>query len=339
MKATLEYIDDVIDKAVEARKANIALSEAEKSEAKLKSRKLVAGFRVFDAQEEKRHLDLMVAKRMASIEAFLKDRKAIKEGLAKLGITPLAAVPTKAWTRICRDAGLYILNPDKQNHVRYSTDFIGRLTARQKANFEYLAKKDQKWFLDQLFPNGVSLPSTGGYYNNNATLILPDPPADVAEILVRASDLSLRVAAVAEAISFVETPTQILNNASVSSKDLWAQAQGYADYKDWVKRDPIIFTEAGSATAIIAQFGEFPIEKAVVDAAIASNDLLPEGISPQVATVQIAATTSSEYMQMQYNQLRMMQSAYFNQGVTVPIDNTMVAVPMTVQSNTWTGRF
>ncbi len=112
--------------------------------------------------------------------------------------------------------------------------------------------------------------------------MLPTPPADVVATLLKARTLALNVAAVPEAVRFVQSPTELYTSATVNPQDEWARRQGYADYADWVKRDPIVFHDHGTASAIIAQFGDFPIEKEVVDMVVAGNDLIPQ--SPTQAT-------------------------------------------------------
>lgn len=121
--------------------------------------------------------------------------------------------------------------------------------------------------LKQYFPGGVSPTDSRSAFE--ATLVLPVPPKDVAEKLLKARGLALKVAAVAKAIGFMETPSQIM--ASEHARQVEFRKT------KWVNRlhpDPFIYYEHGSAVAVIAQFGDFPIEKQVVDELVNSEHLL-----------------------------------------------------------------
>lgn len=346
MPTSFEYIDSVMDKAVEAQMANPRLSDKEKQEAATKSRKLIAGFRVQDEEAEKNHLDAMVAQRRKALTKFIDDRKIVREKLQARGITPLAVCPTEAWDQICIKAGLFILSPDTNNKVSFNHS---ALIARY--NVKTFAKEiERNWggFLRTIFPNQLAKASQGYY---NLTVQLPDPPADVAKTLVKAHGLKMRTAAVAEAISFVENPGQIWAAASANEKDLWARAQGYADYADWVKRDPIVFHDHGTATAIIAQFGEFPIEKEVVDAVVGLDDLVSDKLEVEVA-LQAAAMGYGQFVVQQSNFPTGLfggvgtlggayTSGYVQTGTAnaVTMPNSVVwAQPREINSTTWTGR-
>ncbi len=112
--------------------------------------------------------------------------------------------------------------------------------------------------------------------SRNGTLVglsLPEPPTDVAETLLKAhkANIRLKVALVPEAISFTETPYQILtrdHQARVKEKE--RQRELAREFKN----DPIAYYEVGSAVAIIAQFGDFPIEKEVVDRVVNSEHII-----------------------------------------------------------------
>lgn len=270
MKTNFAYIDDVLDRAIEAQHAAPSLPQKDQDEAAKKGRKLIGGFRVRDEAEERKALDGIIASRRAQIEKFRTDRKAIRDTLANLGVTPLAVCPTGAWYKICRETGLIVLSPDKQGRVGISPQFAKDFTGKSaEKNLDRYAETNWPDMLKRMFPDGLSLASS----THNATLVLPDPPADVAGVLCKAQSLKLTVAAVTDAIRFAEKPSELMK-ANAHPKDRWAQEQGYEDYADWLKRDPIIFTEHGSAAAIIAQFGDFPIEKEVVDAATSADDLI-----------------------------------------------------------------
>lgn len=294
MKTNLAYIDDVMDRAIETEHAAPALLAAERADATKKARKIIGGFRVHDGAAERKALDDMVAKRRAIIEKFRADRTAIRDKLAGLGVTPLAVCPVGAWHKICRDAGLFVLAPDKNGMVGISSKAFDDYNEKQ---IDKQVGQDWTAYLNRLFPDGRSPASS----SLRATLILPDPPADVAEVLCKVQALTLTVAAVGDAIKFAEKPSELAKKSKVNPKDLWAQEQGYEDYADWLKRDPIIFTEHETAAAVIAQFGDFPIEKAAVDAVVASDALLsvkPKAIEELPVTSGLADMAGLYYQQM-----------------------------------------
>jgi hypothetical protein len=345
MPTSFEYIEEVMDRAVETAKANTTLSDAQKAEANKKARRLIAGFRVHDEEEEKKVLDRMIAERRSVIEKFIKDREDIRKNLASIDIKPLAICPTQAWSDICFRAGLYVFSPDRQNKVGFNApDLIRKYGSLSDGKINALRKGDWKGFLDTAFPGRKEVRDAG---YRTATLILPDPPADVARTLTTAVKLKLKVAAVADAISFIETPAEIVRLAKVDDRDLWAQARGYEDFKDWVKRDPIVFYEHGTATAIIAQFGDFPIEKEVVDGVIASNSLISDNVEVETLKQTVSAQYTAAASQQAY-QMQMVAQLQWGNGTTalgyVPTTTTTSGLgsytvgTYTVNSADWTGR-
>lgn len=305
MKTNFAYIDDVMDRAITAEFDQPKIPEADRATANKQAKKLIGGFRVHDHDAERKSLDGMIAKRRAGIEKFRADRSAIRDRLAAVGVTPLAVCPTGAWFKICRDAGLFVLTPDNQNRIHVSRKaFEGYTGKSAEKNIDKYAETHWPEMISLMFPEGRSLGE-----GVKATLILPDPPADVAETLVKAQAFTLTVAAVADAIRLAEKPSDLMKAANTNPKDLWAQEQGYADYADWVKRDPIIFTEHESATAILAQFGEFPIEQKVVDAIVASDTLLADkpNLGRETVSTSPFADISDVYQRTIYEQMRSLE--------------------------------
>lgn len=88
---------------------------------------------------------------------------------------------------------------------------------------------------------------------------LPDPPRDVAETIRRlaASPLALRIAVVPEAVTFARPLSETL----IESK----RQHDAAMRELRLAFDPIIYIERGAAVALVAQYGEFPIEREVVE--------------------------------------------------------------------------
>lgn len=325
MKSNLAYIDDVMDRTIAAEAVTPTLHAVDKQVAADKGKKIIGGFRVRDAGAEQKAVDEIIAKRRSVIEAFMKDRVAVRDKLNGIGITPLAICPTGAWYKICQDTGLFILSADKDGRVGYSRK---RLESYSDKYVDKDANNDWPKFLKNMFPENCSVNGS----DVKATLMLPDPPEDVAEILCKAQALTLTVAAVSEAIRFLEKPSELIKNAKSNPKDQWAKAQGYEDYADWLKRDPIIFTEQGSATAIIAQFGDFPIEQKVVDAVVSAEGLL--ATKPKTA-VAIDSFIDPSDVYRRVIDAQMLGQQYDSNRIR---QEQMAAMAQIYSSRSWTGR-
>lgn len=94
---------------------------------------------------------------------------------------------------------------------------------------------------------------------------LPEAPGEVKDLLLKAAKagVELHVRAVPEAISFLEDPAEVLVRSRSGVYD--AVDVENARKAAALRADPIIETRLGSAVAIIAQYGDFPIEKALID--------------------------------------------------------------------------
>ena len=263
----LQTIDRSVSTALEVIHSKGLLSKAKQIEAHQKANRIIAGFEVFDEEQERRELDAMIASQRERIDAFNADRNSVRDKIGEANLIPLAVVPTTAWNALCRQAGLYRLTPDAHGLVNVNPGFFNDLpSADHKLNA--LARDDWPAMLERLFPNGASISQRSVL---TATVVLPLPPADVAQTLARAATTgyTLHVAAVPEAISFKETMAEL--RARETARRKAEEARRLA-----AQRDPIIYVEEGSAAAIIAQFGDFPIEQKVVDAVIASDDIIPQ---------------------------------------------------------------
>lgn len=296
----LAYIDERANSAVSKELESPTIGEKSRAEIKAKSLKHIAGFEIQDEEAEKKLLDEMIASQRKLLETFVSDRKKVRDSLQTLGVTPLAVLPTVAWTEICQQTKLFRFQPDKNGMVgvnRHNLNtglpaarpatLVDKVLERKPRNgtpeelAEAFAKDDWEGFLLLCFPNYSDSQSN----DLTTKLVLPTPPADVAAILLKAQSRALKVAAVPEAVRLGDSPGALAAKARYTARDNWARAQGYEDYADWVKRDPIVYTEQGTATAIIAQFGEFPIEKMVVDMVVDSDKLIPDvvhDLSPSV---------------------------------------------------------
>ncbi len=290
MHELMEYIDKRVETAVlERGKAEPYITPGARQEIKAASTRSVAGFRIADEEKEKELLDQQIAAQRAGLDRFILDRRVMRETLDKYGISPLTILPRQAWDNICAATHLFRLNPDKNGRVAITRGcwdggvagpFKKPLNKWDEAAFEWAQTQPEVWrsLLYKFWPNGISHGHGRGIYSANdqeVTILLPTPPDDVVEILLKAdkAKINMRVAAVAEAIGFREN-LAALRDMSVKH---------YADEDDRIKRlmeEPFIYSEHESATAILAQFGEFPIEKAVVDAIVSSKDFIPDHLSP-----------------------------------------------------------
>lgn len=134
-----------------------------------------------------------------------------------------------------------------------------------RLQIRHFSKKPWEEVLKGFLPNGVN---EGGF---RVHVVLPKPPAEVARELLKVKSLNLKVAAVAEAIAFSEAPGDILRREHDRKSPGY---RGYASYEEWLEKCPIIYYEHESAVAIIAQFGDFPIEQRVVDEVVNSEYLV-----------------------------------------------------------------
>lgn len=73
--------------------------------------------------------------------------------------------------------------------------------------------------------------------------------------------MALNVAAVPEAIRFDQSISSIFFSHVIEQ----------VRYEEALRRDPIVYVEQSPATAILAQFGDFPIERELVDRVVAAQ--------------------------------------------------------------------
>lgn len=274
MKSSLAYIDAATEGAVTTRSGKPSLSDADRKAARVQATKSVAGFDVFDEEAERKSLDAIIAKNREAVETFIAERKAIREKLAASGVTPLAVVPLASWKKLLRNAGLFMLAPDSAGRVHIATTAFDGLPAASAGRFtagedkaETLAKQNGSAWLKRCFPTQESKDGVGAV----ATLVLPVPPADVIDTLVKLSraGVAMKTAAVAEAIAFKESIPQLRRLEM-------ARREEEARRLEALRADPIVYTEHGGVAAVVAQFGDFPIEMEVVDAVVAADDFIPE---------------------------------------------------------------
>lgn len=275
----LAYMDNAVSDALDRRSAGMRPTDTDKVAARKAATKVVAGFDIHDDAEERRQLDALIEGRRMTIDAFKADRSAIKAILKAKNVEPLATVPSKVWRAIAKKAGLFILHPDAQSRVAYDGKAWDKLPdaarvgggragllglGRVNGGLDEWASRNWGAMLGLLFPDHESgQPDRNSHF---AEIVMPTPPADVALTLARVSSMQLHVVAEAEAIAFRQSMSQMRAHQRAEEE---RRATALA-------ADPIVYVEHGSASAIVAQFGDFPIEKALMDAVIASDDLIPD---------------------------------------------------------------
>lgn len=319
MKTNLAYIDDVMDRTITEEVINPTMHPGALAEVKAKAQKSIAGFHLHDEAAERKAMDENLAKRREVLEGFRTDREEIRGKLGAVGVTPLAVVPISAWVEICKRAGLFRLWTNERGRVvidrRAFADFVDPTKMWKMSGAEQLAKfakNDWPGLMAKFFPNGEMFidptkPDAHQYTNVAwATLVMPIPPDDVAAVLLKAQEFDLKVATVAEAIGFKETLEQLRCNEI-------AKREEEIRYREWLRNDPIVYTDHGSATAIIAQFGDFPIEKEVVDLVVKSDHLIVERPKP-LETSPIMYGAGQQAMSAQEMYLRQIGQIVGQQG-------------------------
>ncbi|MFZ1655091.1 MAG: hypothetical protein WBO92_01305 [Candidatus Moraniibacteriota bacterium] len=267
-------------------------------------------------------------------------RQILEQKLARVGVNPIATLPSRAWERLSRESGLIQMTPvgdtvavnlsgplrsasASQDEARkkaqgarfwravsvviflvvcclglvwyYHTpqflpivlviSYMGtigvgvatsELTSETERHQRDLVQRDhvEAWIkkheadgtlYNELFPGGVE-PTHEGANSKSIVKIricLPQPPADVQETIIRAqrSGLVLHTAAVPEAIAFAE---------NLVDKVFAIHTEQEAERIANSRLDPIVYVEEGKAVAILAQFGDFPIEQELVNKVIGS---------------------------------------------------------------------
>ena len=131
----------------------------------------------------------------------------------------------------------------------------------------FVAKHERAGTLvKELWPN-FREPAEG----SDVRVAFPDPPAEVAQRLVAAArtGLPMRLAVVGEAIAFKESVADVLIG---ERRAHWEMEE--SRYQALKLLDPIVYIVEGTAVAIIDQYGDFPIEKEVIERVINSEHLV-----------------------------------------------------------------
>lgn len=285
---------------------------------------LVSGFRVENPGALEAERKRRLSERCRKQQAYEKDRDALRQRLVRAEVSPLAVVPAAAFARLCDEAKLLRLAPDRSGTIGIRADrLIGQLRDQARkiaiacwgpamlvlplgiffatwfgttdiaaalaigifvgvmadvvlfgfifsaalagrpyeesvaAIFRRLARGVDRWPAAR-FLSRVEIVSNFGA---RMPLRFPDPPAEVAEIVRRVArmpDFSIGVALEPSALAFAAPPSEFL-------RDHLDHAEIDLRSAFHVKFDPILFVEQGSAVAIVAQYGDFPFEREVVD--------------------------------------------------------------------------
>ena len=301
MRTNFDYIDDVVNDVCERE---LRAPTVQRDGLRAQATKSIAGFHIYDEAEEIRLVEEAMEKQRTEVTRFQGHRNEVAERCAAVGVKPLAVVPVQAWRQICHDTGLYRLSPDSHGRVGYSQGAFADFNDKHKEKqAEWLAANDHSAYIKRLFPKLESI--EGERYNNcRATLVMPIPPADVAAILLKVQSLKLKVATVSEAIAFKETASQLARNI-IAGQEAEARARELA------RQDPIVYHEHELATAILCQFGDFPIERETVDRVVKSEDLLrwfPEQIQSYGSGGGGGLRPMTAQELMQYQQMLAMQN-------------------------------
>lgn len=104
----------------------------------------------------------------------------------------------------------------------------------------------------------------------------PSPPAAETEVLSKLAANAQNIERAIGQIRVVAVPKAFQLNVPMSA--ILAQALGTdlaekAELRRLIAADPIVYITAGMAVAIVAQYGEFPIEKEMVDKAIVRGEV------------------------------------------------------------------
>jgi hypothetical protein len=159
---------------------------------------------------------------------------------------------------------------------------------KERSLIKALLPTSRKKLFQALWPQGREI--DGGV---RLKIDLPPAPHETQENLLRAktAGLSLVVDAVQEAVQFpVDVSTALADTrqahwagreqeftgevAEVKAKRVADRKARSAAFWEALANDPIVTTRFGSATAVIAQYGDFPIEQKIIDKVLGSTQLI-----------------------------------------------------------------
>lgn len=139
-----------------------------------------------------------------------------------------------------------------------------------------------RWLARRLIPNrvyfcGDERSDARNVHQARANLLLPTPPDSVAETLHRVQGMNgLSTAIVEDGFRFAEQPSSFYEepiHQDVAHRHIDREnkrEERRASWRSWMDQDPIVYIENEGCVAIVAQFGEFPIEREVVETVCAN---------------------------------------------------------------------
>lgn len=318
MRTDLATIDREIGARVEQLKKDPPVPKRFEDLAQQKTS--LGGFMVHDKQLAEHQRGLGRASVVAELERYGRDSATLTQSLKNRDVTPLAIVPSAAWRKICFDSGLIFITDSRvllntthiKREIELAMNEAGRHTMFRRAGDadakrrelaqRYVAGVPPLQLLRSLTFDGRSMLAVrpgrflsdmdeGNHPGSYADLVLPSPPDDVIDTLCKVKELKPKTVAEPAAISFAPSLADILTSVTAPTvtmrmsprNDEEARALGYESHEDWRQKCPIIYVEQESATAVVAQFGNFPIEKEVVERAIAGEVFEPMSDRPEPA--------------------------------------------------------
>ena len=311
-RSSLAYIDGHVSRmiAAELKNPTPAKSAIDLSQ----KPRIIGGFEVMDSRNSEAILADARASRLKQVNLYKKLKTELVEMINECGVEPLAVMPTKMFNMICVQSGLYFvpkrmrteINPahflNWMHEVNQSDGIERQLPVRQmrrpveKTVENYLKEFSREEVMKHLLttPHSVETedeevmrrlfeargvqppaadvtrqasPVNGKMYE----LMLPVPPQDVQQTLIKLAQFDLKTVAVYGAMDFVGGVEPVLKEARRDHLDREARVQ---DRVNWMLHDPIVYIERGPVTAVIAQFGPFPVEQKIVDM-IQATEFLP----------------------------------------------------------------
>lgn len=148
----------------------------------------------------------------------------------------------------------------------------GRLAAAKMLSTLHLAINGEQRVMQRMLDEGMQR------WDTRVKVRLPTPPDDVAATLAKLIGFEgMYVAVERGAVQFAESPNQLLSQALVSKwyrddEERRAARERALARQRMIALDPIIAYEHRGVVAIVAQFGEFPIEQRVMERALQVDD-------------------------------------------------------------------
>jgi hypothetical protein len=295
-KTSLAAINSHFDGLVAAERKNPTPSSTTVKRASLAASKLVAGFDVIDNSERERIIIEGRKEQRAILTAYITTKNALKSALAEVNVKPLALLPSVAFHTICKSADLFYAPSTMMVHVdtKPLRDMMGPKAMKvantkddpihvkkfiESISHGELMKKTMSMNPVRLTPvrkyDGVYGYDSAPRTSSPVRITLPQPPQDVMETILKAQAFKPQTVAVYDAISYADGAEKVLVDAlALYRKNKSIQEAAERQYREWI-RDPIVYVEQNGVVAVIAQFGDFPIEADILNQFTAATFLPP----------------------------------------------------------------